>query len=251
MENNTENFMPRQIGETDTQKYNAIILRYTQLCETLTDLYYRLRGLLPGANLKTLFDYAQDKQPERFLVRRYALSRQSEFPGQDVEEMIRIGILIKPPEFAECLRLHSVLQLDLHGIREFKFFYILADLLKKDKKRIEEQVFVLDEFFFVDLEDFCTTYTQNEEQNEILEAIVKMQDCLLTFAKHKFFNPQTCNRKEFAGKFSFFFDVGKNTDNPIRISRNAFKNYALPGKLKYDHKEAMPNYSEKYLFDLD
>lgn len=231
METQTQQFFSQQIGITDMAKFNHTLQRYQSLADSLSDLFSTLKILIPATNVKFLFDFVRDKHPERFITRRYGLTRAHEFPGQDVDELIKQKIMLVPPEFNRCIELQKTVQLDIFGVQETGFCYNMANLLASNGGKIVGSEFIIDDAFKIDLTDFCSAHTQNQAQNEFLSVLESIKQNLNTFAEMGVWNRKSYSGNTF-GILGLFLELDKTGSEPLRIDRNALRKFKTPTKYK-------------------
>lgn len=232
-------FTPRQIGRFNFKQYNVIREYYNTLCADLTMLYSQLSGLFDNFTVNDLFEFLQNSNPERWLMIKYAESKQNEFPELDVSAMIGTGILKMPFAYNESIADYEKINLIINQISDVRFFYPLRKLFHQTEN---ESYFALTEEFRITTEKFITPKTQSISQNDALAALEGIQEGLNTLHNMKILNFQT-HGINFLGLISEFFVLDKAAkDMPVDIDKHAF----LKTKLRRFYIKNGSSENEKY-----
>ena len=169
MENLNE-FVPKIIGKSDSNKIKLIRELYDSLVNLLNPYRWECENLISIGILPTdrVFELLKMNvsEMEIFLKRSFIKANGLSFPGLNVDKIIENGLLDLPADYDILLKAKKEIDVLIEKILKTNFVFPLSNLFSE-----EENIFVLNAEFETTLNENMTVYTESLVQNEVLEAV--------------------------------------------------------------------------------
>jgi hypothetical protein len=181
-----ENFVPIQIGESNTQRINKAFFAYTHVLQIAEKLWnqvsecLKLKEKLP---VDKFFEFLKS-DPEKWIYQEHIQKNDIKYPGLDTDRIIELRLLtIEGIEIP--VETHAQLITGLQKIKESGFVFPLRKLYDLEKKE-----FTLTDVFFEESEMKFSRHTQSKEQNVILSKFQRICDALNELSELGVLRPQ-------------------------------------------------------------
>ncbi|WP_423126393.1 hypothetical protein [Gaoshiqia sp. Z1-71] len=222
-------FVRRPIGLPDTKLQEQIRSVYTKIVDEINNIEVELRVLVTNDQVTALdsdllFELLKSKEPENWLISKYVQAKNINIPHLKTEKLKELG-LFDLPDYSEILDSHASLHRCLEKADQLRFIFPLRMLIVQHE---DGDFFTLTDAFENELIEATTMFTQNEEQNEVLntlEAIAKSLNQLNSFG---IFNIKKNGIYMISTDFGLLFNTNKTEDvNLVSVNTRAFKNRLL------------------------
>lgn len=168
-------FKPLIIGQPDTEITKQITNFHELICSESTSLKCNLQMLFAEkeeeiVTTEFLLELL-NSDPENLIRTTWVSYKKINLPGIDMKKFIA-SELLEIPKYEEIIESVVSLKQFLTEAKLLKFNYPLEKLANEDG------YYSLNEEFHNQLHEFGTVYTENEQQNQVLEAVTELKDAI-------------------------------------------------------------------------
>jgi len=175
MTNENTEFTPMIIGEPDKQQQIQVTDLYNEICIEASSLEAYLQMMFAEneqlINIDFLSELLDSSNPETLLRSKWINHKNINIPGVDMVKFMNSDLL-EIPKYEEILAGINYLKELLVKAQSLKFKFSLQKLVDA------EGYFTLTEEFHNQLHESGIVYTENEQQNQVLQAITELKDAI-------------------------------------------------------------------------
>lgn len=217
---NTQNtdFTPMIIGEPDNQRKNQVADLYNEICGEVSNLKAQLQMMFAEDEELITFDFLSElltSDPEIFIRTRWVAHKGISIPGINKERLIASDLL-EIPKYFEIIESLKVLKELFAKAKSLKFNYPL------DKLQDSDLYFSLNEEFHRAFYESEIIYTENEQQNRVLEAVTELKNAINKLCKLQILPVNNLSHLSYRYD-RFVLKRTNNPDEPFELNPTMFK----------------------------
>lgn len=167
-------FKPMIIGQADKEKITQVTSLYEQMCYEATSLKSNLQMMFAEDEEKISNEFLSEllnSDPEKFIRTKWVEHKKISLPGLDIKKLIASDLL-DIPKYDEIIEIVGHLTGIISEVKTLKFNFPL------EKFSNDDGYFGLNEDFYNQLHEAEIVYTENEQQNRVLEAVTELKDAI-------------------------------------------------------------------------
>lgn len=173
-------FKPQIIGQPDAGRINQVTNIYDLLCVEATALKSHLQMLFAEdeetISHEFLTDLLNHSDPENFIRTKWVEHKKISIPGINMQKLIASDLL-EIPAYEQLIESIGSFKQYLADAKALKFSYDLSKLVNEDG------YYSLNKEFHDQLNESGTVYTENEQQNQVLEAVTELKNARIPIVK--------------------------------------------------------------------
>ncbi|MGD9928888.1 MAG: hypothetical protein AB7U05_02615 [Mangrovibacterium sp.] len=222
-------FVRRPIGLPNVNLQYQIRSIYQKAVDAINNIEVELRVLVTNEQATALdsdmlFELLKSEEPESWLISKYVEAKNINIPHLRTTKLKELG-LFDLPDYSEILESHASLHRCLNDANKLNFVFPIRGLIVQYE---DGDFFTLTDAFEGELIEATTRFTQNEEQNEVLntlEAIAKSLNQLDAFG---IFNIKKNGTYMVSTELGLLLSTDRKEDsNLVSVNPRAFQNRLL------------------------
>lgn len=219
---NANDFTPILIGQPDLVNRQRINKLYTDLAEKLQQIRFGYEDILQ-VNLITLEDLLnvlkmKSVDFDLFLKITHIAAAELKFPGMNIDKLIEINAVEIPEEISLIVKIHKEIIEMINLIRETHFVFPISRLFD-----FEDTSHTISEDFKKALENYTSSYTENEKQNEAVKAVEKFCEALNDLIELKIIKKEGSLWQGVGQSLAFSVENQRGSDRPLHSDKKMFR----------------------------
>jgi hypothetical protein len=212
-------FTPKPVGSPDTQRESKLTELYQEICINATGLKAELEIMFSTDEAQVTNEFVLElvkSDPEKKIRQLWVKHNKISIPGIDIDKLIASDLFSIPEHDAVIASIKELKDLFLKS-KALRFYFPLEKLFDTD-----EGYYNLNDEFRNLVHESGIVYTQNQQQNELLEAVEQFKDSINTLCNLKFMQPSSATQRTQLLLFSALKSKYGATENPYELNPNMF-----------------------------